>query len=286
MPKGIAFGWRGAAATEDLLALDAQWVRESLNRQQVQPRRDVWDWTYADALAGGLRKARAAGCQTLLTVRAFSSWASKAVPGAASTATRPPKDLRQYQAFLEALVDRYGSLVDVWQIENEIEDVGGYFGALTVAQYIEMLSAAHEVVPSLCLAGFASQTSAEPSTHPKMVAFAESVLRSAPYDMADAHSYAPVSKMAAQFAWVRARMQVGVPLICTELGWEGSHSESERAADLTARFTAARAAGVSAAFWFLLRDAQVAGNADENGLIRTDGRRKLSFAAYVALPKA
>ena len=283
MEKGIAFGWRGAAAMEELLALGAQWVREALTWQQVQPRRDVFDWTYADALAGGLRKARSAGCQTLLTVRALSNWASRPVPGAAATATRPPQKPEQYRALLEAIVKRYGDLVDVWQIENEADYP--YFWAGTASDYVGLASVAHEVVPSLCLAGWSNAT-ADPATHPKMMAFIESVLHTAPYDMADAHSYAPVSKMAAQIAWVKARMQTGVPLICTELGWEGTHTEQERAADLTARFTAAKAAGVSAAFWFLLRDAQVAGNADENGLIARDGHRKLSFAAYVALPKA
>lgn len=269
MDKGLSFGWRYPGAVEDVKALGASWMRESVRWSQVQPSRWRWNWQYVDEIRASVARMRMFGWTKLwLTIRREAIWGGNA---------------RQYQTFLRELQDRLPA--DVYQAENEAD--WQHFWSGSVEQYLETLAAAREVFGQVAVCGWSSGTTANPYARPLMAAFAEKVMREGIYDWADFHTYEEPARIPYQIAVMRTVMPPDVPLFCTEMGlpdvsWP--QHEERHADDLHQRMSALREAGVAGAFWFLLKDlpgqSGIPVDCQRNGLVAADGRRKLAFGEF------
>jgi len=106
-----------------------------------------YDWSELDEVAA---QAKAFGQELMLKVRVGSCWATGGQVGEQrgakkKTASAPPADLAKYDAYVTALVDRYGPQgVHEWAIENEINSPDQWAG--TSQQYYDLVKHAAGVI--------------------------------------------------------------------------------------------------------------------------------------------
>lgn len=113
----------------------------------VEPKEGTYDWSELDQVTD---QAKAVGQELMFKVRVGSCWATggqigEARGAKAKTASAPPTDLAKYDAFVQALVQRYGPRgVKEWAIENEINNPDQWSG--TPEQYIDLVKHAAAVI--------------------------------------------------------------------------------------------------------------------------------------------
>jgi hypothetical protein len=113
----------------------------------IEPKEGTFDWSELDQVAD---QAKSVGQELMLKIRVGSCWATggqigEARGAKAKTASAPPADLAKYDAFVEALVQRYGARgVKEWAIENEINNSDQWAG--TPQQYIDLVTHAAGVI--------------------------------------------------------------------------------------------------------------------------------------------
>jgi hypothetical protein len=113
----------------------------------VEPTEGTFDWSELDEVAA---QAESVGQELMLKVRVGSCWATGGQIGEArgargKTASTTPADLSKYDAFLNALVARYGARgVTEWAIENEVNNTAQWAG--TPEEYVALVKHAAEVI--------------------------------------------------------------------------------------------------------------------------------------------
>lgn len=145
---GNPFGVSMAAGVNDpaipaALGLAARagigWVRiAGTEWSRVEPRKGEFDWWAADRI---IDLARGLGFEILAPLAYTPQWASSAPTGLpAGLRTRaPPRDLRDWEAYVAATVSRYRDRVHYWQVWNE-PDLAGFWAG-TPHEYAELLAA-------------------------------------------------------------------------------------------------------------------------------------------------
>ena len=103
----------------------------------VEPTEGTYDWSELDEVTA---QAESVGQELMLKVRVGSCWATggqigEARGAKAKTASTTPADMAKYDAFLNALVARYGARgVKEWAIENEVNNTAQWAG--TPEEYV------------------------------------------------------------------------------------------------------------------------------------------------------
>jgi hypothetical protein len=93
-------------------------IRIDLPWQKVEPRRGVFAWEELDTL---VNVAQAKGMSVLITLRAISSWGTKAAPNPkdAYHGASLPLDMSAWDTYLSAVAARYQGRNVAYEIENE-----------------------------------------------------------------------------------------------------------------------------------------------------------------------
>jgi hypothetical protein len=113
----------------------------------IEPNEGTYDWSELDEVVA---QAESVGQELMLKVRVGSCWATGGQIGEArgskgKTASATPADMAKYDAFLKALVDRYGAKgVKEWAIENEVNNTAQWAG--TPDEYVALVKHAAEVI--------------------------------------------------------------------------------------------------------------------------------------------
>jgi hypothetical protein len=113
----------------------------------VEPTEGTYDWSELDEATA---QAESVGQELMLKVRVGSCWATGGQIGEArgakgKTASTTPVDMAKYDAFLNALVARYGAHgVKEWAIENEVNNTAQWAG--TPEEYVALVTHAAEVI--------------------------------------------------------------------------------------------------------------------------------------------
>lgn len=111
----------------------------------IEPRRGVFRW---DALDDAVTAATVANAKVVYVFGPTPAWAGE-------LSTDPPREIADFRQFVDALVSRYGSRIDAYEIWNEPNLQTFYTGS--VADLVEMTTAVRSAVrshgsPSLVLA--------------------------------------------------------------------------------------------------------------------------------------
>jgi hypothetical protein len=113
----------------------------------VEPTEGTYDWSELDEVTA---QAESVGQELMLKVRVGSCWATggqigEARGAKAKTASTTPADMAKYDAFLNALVARYGARgVKEWAIENEVNNTAQWAG--TPEEYVALVEHAADVI--------------------------------------------------------------------------------------------------------------------------------------------
>ncbi|WP_214408784.1 helix-turn-helix domain-containing protein [Sphaerisporangium fuscum] len=113
---------------------------------QVQPQRGEYDWSVLDRLVGG---ATGAGLPVLYVLGGTPSWASQEGPAAPypdGSRSSPPDDLRDWDAFVRAVVQRYRGRIEAYELWVLANDHRFYTGS--VEKLVEMTRRASRIIRS------------------------------------------------------------------------------------------------------------------------------------------
>ncbi len=284
LAAGAGIRWLRVAGTE--------WSR-------VEPRRGQFDWRAADRL---INLAHDLGYGVLAPLAYTPEWASGApehLP-AGIRIKAPPRDLRDWEAYVEAVVSRYKGRVRYWQVWNE-PDLAGFWQG-TPRQYAELLAVTYRAVKKidpdayvvfggLALGGTPGQLNSR---------FLEEVLGdpeypgAAHFDIADFHHYGSKAEAQRRYNYIKSVLEGfgvgGRPIWVTEVGYSSDAGagpdhyrggESDQAEYLRTMVPFLLGLGVSRVFWFDLYDDRTAGSRFWHyGLVRADGTPKPALDAY------
>ena len=152
----------------------------------IEPRRGVLRW---DGLDEEVTAARSAGAKVVYVFGPTPAWAG-------DLSTDPPRDIADFRRFVDAIVARYGSGIDAYEIWNEPNLQTFYTGS--VADLVEMTSTVREAVrshgsPSRILAA-STTTRLGPSFYNFGVTYFRALGKAGwPVDGFAFHSYPPAS---------------------------------------------------------------------------------------------
>lgn len=113
-------------------------LRPVIRWDQIQISADRWEWLAWEDFFNRLSANGGRAWVVLHTGRA--TWATNrnySKAGITPTTNYPPLDYDRYGAFLRALAQHYGALVDVWLIGNEMSE--GYSYAGDAASYLRLI---------------------------------------------------------------------------------------------------------------------------------------------------
>lgn len=96
--------------------LGVNWVREDIHWHRVQPRPDVWDWTFSDA---ALRALLSRGINVLGVLGPSVGWATPHSGDVSNDVSYYPPDTAAFVAYARGVVTRYYRYVKYWEIWNE-----------------------------------------------------------------------------------------------------------------------------------------------------------------------
>jgi hypothetical protein len=96
--------------------LEVGWVREDFHWHRVQPRRDVWDWTFTDA---AMRALLSRNIEVLGVLGPSVGWATPYPNDPANDVSYYAPDLDYFVDYVRGVVSRYHVYIDHWEIWNE-----------------------------------------------------------------------------------------------------------------------------------------------------------------------
>jgi hypothetical protein len=105
-----------AAAADVVAHTGTPWVREDLHWWRIQPTATTWDWVFTDEAFAELKARNIA---ILGVIGHPPGWATPDPHDAASENSFSAPDPQQFAAFAQAVVRRYGHLIQYWEIWNE-----------------------------------------------------------------------------------------------------------------------------------------------------------------------
>ena len=277
--------------------LGVTWVREDLHWHRIQPRPEVWDWTFSDA---ALRALLSRGINVLGVLGPSVGWATAFSADTPNDVSYYAPDPDAFVAYVRGVVTRYRRYIHTWEIWNEPDNALFWRPAPDVAAYTTLLMRVAVVIRSI-----------DPEAHiligglnPYDATFLRGVAESGgwgSFDVLAIHPYVnPYSpedgNLGAATAGVRAlAYQYGAkPIWATEVGWAsgpcdrdtvGRADEEAQASYVVRSLLLLWEAGVERVFWYSFKDDPH----NPYGLVRegagrTDySQRKPAFAALRTL---
>jgi hypothetical protein len=277
--------------------LGVTWVREDLHWHRVQPRPDVWDWTFTDA---ALRALLSRGINVLGVLGPSVGWATPYRNDVPNDVSYYAPDPDAFVNYARGVVTRYYRYVKHWEIWNEPDLAIFWRPAPDAAAYADLLmrtaAAIREVDPeaTILIGG----------VNPFDTTFLRAVAEYGAWNSFDilaihpyVNPYTPEDgNLAAAVTGIRALGQRygPKPIWVTEVGWAsgpsdrdnvGRADEQSQANHLPRAMLMLWEAGVERVFWYSFKDDP--GN--PYGLIRLGrGRtdyspRKPAFEAFRTL---
>jgi hypothetical protein len=123
-----------------MAASGARWVRLDLSWGWSEPQRGNYDQDYLRQLDSVVARVRARGMKVLFVTDGSPSWASAGGTG------HPPTDDADYATWLTAMVGRYKTGVQAWEIWNEPNLPSFWGGAPNAAQFVALLRVSYAAV--------------------------------------------------------------------------------------------------------------------------------------------
>lgn len=128
------------------------WEIESFKpTERINPGKGIYYWEEWDEIFGYIRKY---GFDVMATTVYTPQWASSyadaegtvgttkvASSGIFSYACAPPTNTGYYTNFLECLAERYGDVIDSWEVWNEMNPLSRFWENGTVDDYVELIKA-------------------------------------------------------------------------------------------------------------------------------------------------
>ena len=277
--------------------LGVTWVREDLHWHRIQPRPEVWDWTFTDA---ALRALLSRGINVLGVLGPSVGWATPFSADPPNDVSYYAPDPDAYVAYVRGVVTRYRRYIHTWEIWNEPDNALFWRPAPDVTAYTTLLMRVAVVIRSIdpearILIG---------GLNPYDATFLRGVAESGGWDSFDilaihpyVNPYSPEDgNLAAATAGVRAlAYQYGAkPIWATEVGWAsgpcdrdpiGRADEEAQASYVVRSLLLLWEAGVERVFWYSFKDDP----SNPYGLIREGAgrvdysQRKPAFAALRTL---
>ena len=122
-----------------------RWIRQFAYWDQLERERAKFDWTAWDQLALALEDFPR--LELLVVLMNSPAWARDERGAGIPSKTGPPQDLTHVAAFGAAFAERYGGLVDYYQIWDE-PNLAGAWGGMDPrpAEYVALLETAREAI--------------------------------------------------------------------------------------------------------------------------------------------
>ena len=128
-------------------SLGVTWVRQFADWDQLEPVAGQFDWDAWDAIAAALRDFP--DLQAVAVLNASPEWARPSSAQEAGNRTAPPTDPAAFAAFARAFAERYGDVIDVYQIWDEPNIQSGWGGLEPrPAVYTALLEGAYMAIHS------------------------------------------------------------------------------------------------------------------------------------------
>lgn len=277
--------------------LGVNWVREDIHWHRVQPRPDVWDWTFSDA---ALRALLSRGINVLGVLGPSVGWATPYRNDTPNDVSYYAPDTAAFVEYARGVVTRYHRYVKHWEIWNEPDHAIFWRPSPDPAAYADLLIRTAAVIRAIdpeaqiLIGGF----------NPFDPTFLRVVAEHGAWDSFDIIAIHPYvdpygpedGNLAAATHGVRVlAQQYGTkPIWVTELGWAsgpgdrdatGRTDEQLQASYLLRAMLMLWEAGVERIFWYSFKDDP--GN--PYGLVRVGSghsdysARKPAFAALRTL---
>ena len=271
-----------AGSGADIIRTDFSW-------NAIQPNSVTWNFQNFDKLVDALAAQRIE-VQGILSYTA--RWATTGDPNDKdfSKWARAAPKLGPYVAFATTSVNRYKGRVQFWEIWNE-PDIG--FWQSSTERYIELFNATSKAIKQAApdarvLNGGLAMVARQPNPN-----FIRDFLKGADtthWDIWAYHDYQTFPQMLSRNSEHQRLYKsegVSIPVWINEGGFHDLNTggENEQAVTLVKKYTAAPALGVSAYFWYDLRDDGTDPKEPEHhfGLARHNFSPKPAFTAYQVL---
>lgn len=132
------------ANLELMQASNFVWIRQFVHWDEIEPQPGRYDWSDWDAITDALR-----GYPQLELVAVLMNtpeWARESV-NTAFASTAPPQSLADFAAFAKVFAERYGDVIDYYQIWDEpnLDDAWGLLPPRP-AEYVALLAGAYQAI--------------------------------------------------------------------------------------------------------------------------------------------
>ncbi|MCY3833167.1 MAG: O-antigen ligase family protein [Chloroflexi bacterium] len=135
------------SALERIRAARFRWLRQFVYWDEIERRRNEFDWSAWDRLASALRDFPE--LESVVVLMNSPAWARPQRGGAELTSSAPPESPHDLAAFGAEFARRYGDLIDYYQIWDE-PNLGDAWGGQDprASEYVTLLAAARSAILS------------------------------------------------------------------------------------------------------------------------------------------
>ena len=285
----------------------AESIRLPIRWTVIEPEKDRWEFSRVDSVI----QAVPPHVEILATLMSVPAWANGTTPGDVEGYfdAYPPKELEDWQRFVEKTVTRYKHRITHWEVWNEQNGIDFYRPMPDPAGYTRLLRSAYEaakradprcrvVLGGLQMNGIIPN----PWSPVKIPDFLEDLYKAGArphFDICNVHPYVlPNEGAGYMMRLVRDTLALmdrygdsDKPLWITEVGCGINERDTaeDQARLLEDTFRLARQEPrIQRVFWFLLRDTKesILGPEDTMGLVTHDFQPKPAFHAFVKAVKA
>jgi len=287
---------------ETLMEAKVQTLRMPLRWTVLETKRGEWDFSRVDDAI----KIVPDSVEILATLMSVPSWANGTVPGECEGwfDCYPPKDLKDWENFVQTVVRRYKNRIHHWEIWNEQNGVDFYRPIPNPKEYTELLKTAYETIkkedPSaLVLLGGLQMNGVIPSpwSPVKVPNYLEDLYKNGakPYfDICNIHPYVlpdegaeyMMNMIKDTFKVMEKYGDAQKPVWITEVG--AGINEKDTAEDqATLLFDTFRVTRkeprIHRVYWFLLRDTEenILGPEETMGIVTRKFEKRPAFFAYL-----
>jgi O-antigen ligase len=126
-------------------ALGVTWVRQFVDWDQIEPERGTFNWSAWDTIAGAFRDYPE--LQAVAVLNNSPAWARDPRAPEPRSLSAPPADPADFAAFARAFAERYGDVIDVYQLWDEPNLASGWGGLEPrPAAYAALLEAGYSAI--------------------------------------------------------------------------------------------------------------------------------------------
>lgn len=126
------------AILDSIVAAGINWVRFGISWQDIEPQKGVFNWDIHDAVINACvaRKISILG----------GLWYGNSNYSSTGHWAGPPDDYNDYANYCRLVVQRYKGIIKCWEIWNEPNAGGFWFGAANAVQYTQLLKLAYTAI--------------------------------------------------------------------------------------------------------------------------------------------